>query len=271
VSLDDLAVIVTSYSRPWYSQPVLESWSRARGIAGVHSFTLALGWHDKQAFTGQLRNLSAFREATGLGERARWLPDSSEAARSNGMHRVIAEAAQHVLEDPAVRFLVFGEEDITVSTDVLEYVTWAREVFAQDERVLCVCAHSPGGQGWDPKVPIEDADADQETVRLLPYFNSWVWGTWRERWERVLEPSWDWDCNSGGALDSGYDHNLHRRVIPQGNYLCAVPDASRSQNIGRDGGWAANPADFWLTQAPSFRADRGAVAYRLVTAREQAA
>ena len=271
VTLNNVAVVATAKSRPNYLREILSSWQKARGITDVHSFTLALGYDEGQ-FMSQLSAYDAFRSETGLGLRARVKIDSAAARASRGMGRAIGEAAVHVLADPAVEFLVFGEEDIIVSSDVLEYFAWARETFAADERVLCVLAHSAGGAGWDePGIGLRDGDADQEAVRLLPYYNGWIWGTWRDRWEKTLGPTWDWDVTSGGAMDSGYDHQIHRRVIPRGGYVCVVPDASRSQNIGRVGGWAAQEADFPGTQAASFRPERGAVTYRLREASERAA
>lgn len=269
----DLAVVVTALRRPQYFRQTLDSWRAARHLDEVHSFTIALGDPGGEKFVPMLNVVTQFREATRFdGKRAPLRPDSSAAIRSRGMGRAIGEAANHVLADPAVQFVVFGEEDIVVSSDVLEYMGWAREAFADDERVLAVCAHSVGGQGWDePGIGLTTADADQETVQLLPYFNPWVWGTWRDRWEQALRPQWDWEVNSGGPVDSGYDWNLHRRIIPQGGYVCVVPDASRSQNIGKDGGWAASPGMFESTQAASFRAERPPVAYRVGETREQAA
>lgn len=270
MNLESAAVIVTARSRPRYLEQVLGSWQHARGLDRLHSFTVALGW-DEGAWKAQLRVIDAFRVRSGLGSRVRIKADSEAARKSNGMHRAIAEAANHVLQDPAVQFVVFGEEDIAVSDDVLEYMAWARKEFATQGAVLAVCAHSVGGAGWDKREPADDADADQETVRLLPYFNPWVWGTWRNRWERLLEPTWDYECNSGGPMDSGYDHNIHRRLIPEGGLVCAVPDASRSQNIGQHGGWASTPETWAFSQAASFRPERGTVAYRLEGAPARAA
>lgn len=270
-TLSTVAIVSTAFARPQYLERVLSSWQKARGIRDIHSFTLALG-HHPPAFMDQIRLYDAFRRELGLADRGLLKPDSSAARASRGMHRAIGEAANWVLSrDPAIDFLVFGEEDIVVSSDVLEYMSWARGKFADNEQVLCVCAHSAGGQGWDPKRPIEDGSADQATVRLSPSFNAWCWGTWRDRWERILEPDWDWECSKGPRPDQmGYDWGIYHAVQREG-YLCMVPDASRSQNIGREGGWAANPADFPLTQAPSFREERPVGAYRLAGVTEQAA
>jgi len=267
VNLENVAIVMTAKSRPHYAHEVLSSWQATRGIGDVHSFTLALGDPGGDQFLSQLGHFDAFRKATGLGARGKVKVDSAAASKSRGMGRAIGEAAVHVLADPAVESIVFAEEDIAVSSDILEYMAWAFETFAADERVLCVLAHSVGGTGWDkPGIGALSADADQEAVRLLPYYNGWVWGTWRDRWEKALGSKWDWQCDSGGPMDSGYDHQIHRRIIPQGGYLCVVPDASRSQNIGREGGWAAKPEDFEGTLAASFRAERDPVAYRLESA-----
>ena len=270
MSLESAAVVVTAFRRPWYLEQTLGSWCKARGLDDVHSFTVALGWHP-DTWKAQLRVVEGFRQATGLGSRMRVKVDSDAARKSNGMHRAIGEAANAVLEDPAVEFVVFGEEDVIVSDDVLEYMMWARRELAADGRVLLACGHSVGAAGWDRHEPADDGDADQEAVRLLPYFNPWVWGTWRDRWETTLEPGWDWDCSKGPHPDQmGYDWGIHHTVRRE-DYLCAVPDASRSQTIGENGGWASSAQTWAFSQAASFRAHRGPVTYRLEAAAERAA
>lgn len=270
MTLESAAIIVTAYRRPWYLERTLASWRHARGLERVHSFTIALGW-DPDVAKAQLGVISAFREASGLGSRVKIAVDSEAARKSNGMHRAIGEAGNHVLKDSAAQFVIFGEEDVIVSGDALEYFSWARGQFAMERSVLAVCAHSPGAAGWDKREAADDADADQEAVRLLPYFNPWVWGCWQNRWEGVIEKTWDWGCDSGGATDSGYDWNVATRIIPEGGFTCAVPDASRSQNIGEHGGWASSAETWAFSQAASFRADRGTVAYRLEEAQDRAA
>lgn len=260
---NDTAIIVTAYRRPYYLRQTLESWRAARGVDTVRSFTVALGY-DRERHAELVQVIDEAR-ANGLPVRVK--PDSTAAARARGMGRAIGEAADFALADPGVRFVIFGEEDIVVSDDVLEYLAWARANATAD--VLAVCAHSTGGQGWDEGRPA--ADADQAAVRLLPYFNPWVWAITDRTWRETLRPAWDWECDSGGAMDSGYDWHIATRIVPggrpggrPGGWYCAVPDASRSQNIGRDEGWAADPADFAATQAPSFRAHRDPGGYHLV-------
>jgi FkbM family methyltransferase len=250
-----MALMTTACSRPHYLQASLTSWAKADHAEALSGFAVALGRSGKEAEQIDLIR----RMAPGAHI---WL-DSPQAAVANGMHRAIAEAATRAFNEFAADFLIFTEEDLAVSSDIVTYMAWGAEKFAGDKRVLAVCAHSRGGQGWDAHEPAQDAGADQELVRLVPYFNCWTWGTWRDRWFNTLLPRWDFDCTSGGPADSGYDWNIATRILPQGNFLCAVPGASRSQNIGEHGGWASTPQSFAFSQAQSFRERRPSPAYRL--------
>ena len=162
------------------------------------------------------------------------------------MGRAIGEAGNHVFADPAVEF-VDVRRGRRRGLQLTYWNTWPGPAGSSlsDERVLCACAHSVGGQGWDePGIGALNPDADQAAVRLLPYFNAWCWGVWRDRWESIMDPRGTGNVTRAARLRSGYDWKIHARIIPQGNYLVAIPDASRSQNIGQHGGWAASPADF---------------------------
>jgi hypothetical protein len=207
--------------------------------------------------------MDVIREAEqALGRRIVVLRDSPEAQASPGMHRALGEAIDRVTEDFAPEFVLCGEEDVIVSDDVLAYMAWAQVQYT--DSMLCICAHNRGGAGWDGlSAPRADQDADQEAVRLLPYFNPWVWCIWRNNWKAVLRPVWDWDCDSGGSSESGYDWNM-QRLASVGPWLNLVPDAARSQTIGEHAGVYSTPGIFPLQQAQSFRGHRERpVRYRL--------
>jgi hypothetical protein len=265
MDFSDMAVMVTAWRRPYYLEPVLASWARAEGIGDVRRFVISLGRTDRYEKQAALIERMRPRFPGGLE-----VLDQSEAAmRGDGIrvpfgpHRAIAEAANHVFADPGVKFLIFGEEDVQVSDDTLSWMRWAADRFADDTEVLAVLAHNQHGQGWDKPGPAGDANADQEAARLLPYFNPWCFGTWRDRWEKILEPEWDYGCNSGGPMDSGYDWAIQTKILPRHRMLCVVPDASRSQNIGQFEGWASSPQGVALAQAQSFRDHRDTPDYRL--------
>ncbi len=251
-----IALLITACKRPYYLKPTLTSWALADDANDLDGVVIALGRSPKEMEQREL-----IKELV-PGART-WL-DSDRAAASNGMHRAIAESASRIFRALKPDFLIFGEEDVVVSSDIVSYMTWAAEKFKDDPRVLLVNAHNRGGQGWDPHQPAEDAEANQNAVRLEPYMNAWVWGTWADRWEKVLEPNWDYECNSGEATTSGYDWQIATRIIPSGNFLAVVPDASRSQNVGRKEGWASSEWSFSFSQAQSFREKRDTTNYQLV-------
>lgn len=251
-----LSLLMMAKSRPYYLQSTLTSWALADGANEILSdVVVALGRSPREM---DQRNVV---KQIVPGARI-WL-DSDRANASNGVGRAMGEAADRIFIALKPDFLIITEEDIVVSSDTLRYMKWAAEKFRDDPRVLCVLAHNVGAAGWDEHKPAQDQDASQDSVRLLPYYNPWCWGTWADRWEKVLSPQWDWECNSGGAMDSGQDWNIATRIVPKGNYLCVVPDASRSQNIGRLEGWASNEESWSFSQSQSFRDKREISNYKL--------
>ena len=79
----------------------------------------------------------------------------------------------------------------------------------------------------------------------------------------MLLGTWDFDATKGDHPNRrGYDWEILRQIHTRG-LLSVVPRASRSQNIGQDGGYYARPELFDQTQSTSFRKHRDPVAYRL--------
>jgi hypothetical protein len=272
----DMVVIVMAWRRPYYLRRTLMSWAAVPEVKQIAKFAIGLGEHPKKG-----ENLAVVAEAEeAMGRSIDIWPDSPRAQASPAMHRPMGEAASLAWSHPEVGWVILCEDDSPVSDDVLRYQRWARDTFEGDPRVLLVCSHNipwvdsgPGvvdGYSLAPsdKVPHppDEADEDQNAVRLKQGFDSRSWGTWRGRWEQILEPTWDWECNSGGADDSGIDWNIATRVMPRGGYLSVVPDACRCLNIGRDEGVymiAADKPEGWVS-SQSFREHRGDVEYRIV-------
>jgi hypothetical protein len=242
-----MALMILAWRRPYYLERVLDSWSRALGVSQLRRIVIALGPSDRMQQQYEVVEKAQAKFALPLDVEVQ----SGAASASPGMHRAYGEGANIIFGyDKDLDFLVFGEEDIIVSDDVLLYMDWCRAEFRNDPGKLIACASGA----------TKDEDADQEAVTSRSdLFSPWVWGTWRGRWESVLEPNWDWDQNSGGPADSGFDHNITNRIMPRFGVSCLYPSASRSQNIGQQEGFYAPSDDeyFLSTQNPSFRASRG--------------
>jgi hypothetical protein len=248
MDLSGTSVVMTAWRRPGYLRRVLQSWAAADG-AGRIRFTIGLDPSDRQA--EMLAVINEAREQSALDIQVRENPERY------GVLVNPWETARRVFrENHDTEFLIFAEEDLLVSDDVLRYFYWADERFRYDSRVLAVCAHT----AQDGK-----EDADQEAVEIGERFRCWIWGTWRDRWEEILEGTWDKDYSSAQhkADGAGWDYNIDQRIIPRGGYKTVLPLASRSQNIGRFEGVHADPSQYAATVNPSFRSHRGPVSYRL--------
>jgi hypothetical protein len=248
--LKDATLLITAHRRPDYLRQTLASWAAVPEIGELRRVAVALGWSHR--FDDQLAVISAAELL--LGRPIDVIPDSPAARDSPGMHRALGEGIDAAFGDPRSDYVICGEEDVIVSDDVLAYMSWAMHWYQPD--VLAICAHNRGGAGWDGlDGPRDDKDAHQEKVRLLPYFNPWVWCVGRGQWLTKMRPVWDWDCDSGGDGDSGYDWSL-QRLSAVGPWRNLVPDAARSQTIGELSGVYSTPEIFPLQQSLSFREHR---------------
>ena len=250
MNLANTAVMMTAWRRPQYLARTLQSWAKVDGIKDVAAFRIYLDPSDR--LDKMLAVIASARGDYGL----------DITARVNQKHLGVSvnpvEGGTAVFSEyPEVDFIVMAEEDLIVAADTLRYLTWARDTFRDSPEVLIACAHSPDNP---------DPDADPGAVVLLPRFRVWIWGTWRDRWFKTLEPTWDRSYSTGtvGHQECGFDYNIDLRVIPEGGFVCALPLASRSQNCGRFEGVHSDPAAYESTQNPSFRHEFGEVEYRLV-------
>lgn len=251
--LSDVAIVTTAWKRPYYLEQTLAAWERVRGIEQVGRFCIMLGKSER--FAEALDVIDAF---------AARVPFDVTLHTDDGTlgpWRTNADGMSMAFADPAVSFAAIAEEDILPADDILELLAWGRDEFEDDPAVLVVNAHSRCGQGWDGPAVKDDPDADPALVRLAPYFNQWGWGTWRDRWENVLLPDWDYDGTSGHPMQSGHDWNIHLRTMR--GHVAVVPDASRAQHIGDLEAWAATAETLSWSKAASFREHREPVTFEV--------
>lgn len=226
-----MIIAFTINNRPQYLKETLESWSRVRGIGDAELL---------------FRCEPGCAEAVAVCRSADFAP----------AHYRVNEERAGVLANPWLAldkgfdwddFVILAEEDLIVSPDTLEYFTWAQR-YRDDPSVLGVTTHQhherPGGlAGAGPA----DWSADGG-------WHFWVWGTWKDRWDRLLRDDWDFTYreNGGGPSQRGWDWRIRNKlVIGQGMTMIA-PSLSRSQHIGRYGGSHCSPADFDVVASRCF-------------------
>lgn len=226
-------LVFTAYNRPRYFEQVMTAWSQVRGFADWQP-TVCL---EPSPFESTMSAI-----AGEVGADVRLNP------RKLGVLTNPWQALDTAFVDGA-DFVVLAEDDVLVSSDVLEYFTWAAQRFADNPHVLCVCAFSQTGH------------ADPTNVFLHDRFAPLVWGTWRDRWQGGLAATWDFDYSTGRAdgTPSGWDWNINLRVAAGRRFV--TPGQSRSDHIGQFQGTHMMPQDFPASRAVTFRQDRSTCGY----------
>ena len=245
-----ITLVTSAYRRPWYLERQFDGWVRCRGIdSKVSRMLVALGACER---TGdQMEVIKRF------GQRVPFPVDTYIDSPPAGPHTAIGNIIKRGFLTLGTDFVFFTDEDTLPADDTLELVGWAQEKFAGDPQVLSVNAHSECGQGWDGPYVLDDPRADPAIVRLKPYHNQWGWGTWADRWEKILGPEWDWDGRHRGC-----DWNIHR-LLNERRLLAVTPDASRTQHIGYRDGIFSNRETLAFCDAASFREHREPADYRV--------
>lgn len=245
---DDVAIMMTAWKRSQYLRKTLQSWAGVRGIGEVE-IVIALEPSERRD-----QMLAVVEEARATGVLNITVRENPE--RLGVLVNIVEAAGALFRERAALDYLVFAEEDLVVSDDTLEYLLWAGRRFRCEDDVLLVCAHAAEGA---------TSESDPAEVRLGDRFRCWLWATWRDEFERVLEPTWDRTYSSGEKPGDGvgWDCHIQERIIPRGGYRTVLPAASRSQNIGKFEGVHQAPAEYAGTLDPSFRSVFGVVDYQL--------
>ena len=219
-----LNVVMTAYRRPVYLRQTLESWLAVRGVENV-LFTFHVEPSDRR-----LQVMDAIKRAQ--------LPNYEVVSNQTrlGVLTNPWSAFENAFTLRGADFVVLAEDDVLVSDDVVEYLTWAAAEFRDDRQVMVVSAHSLIGGEPDGQVVREEG------------FSGLVWGTWADRWQGALSPTWDHDYSTGDhGHEAGWDWNIAKRVMPAAGAVQVRPVVSRSQHIGREGGAHMVAEDFALS------------------------
>jgi GNT-I family len=235
---ENVVTFTVSSQRQRYFRAALDSWSRCRGVSD---------WH-------LVFCLEPCRNSFPLADFTRWTRDtfaSSEVVVNDtrlGCSKNTRAALTRAFAGGA-RFAVLAEEDITVSSDVLEYFSWARGEYEADPDVLAVCAHAK-----------ESSEQDSSLVMRVPWFSPLVWGTWPDRWRSFINPRW----NGFDGNWEAWDTNL-RVHLQQENRVSIFPARSRSLHIGELSTLTPGPLAeylYGLSKSECFTSDYPAQKYR---------
>jgi glycosyltransferase involved in cell wall biosynthesis len=129
---------------------------------------------------------------------------------------VIKGVTKVLAESPAC---IVMEDDLETSPWFLDFMNKGLAVYADDPAVFSV-------SGYCPPICVPK-DYSAEGFRF-PRINSWGWGTWRDRWEKV-----DWEVKDFDRFIS--DKEAVKQLSHQGKDL---PVMLLKQQTGKIGSWA---------------------------------
>lgn len=225
----------TGYNRPDYFEKVIDSWNNVRGIEYVRTSL----------------HLEPSREST-----QRRMTETFKKLKSKSQEVVLNNNLQGVLVNPWLAltagfceddFVILAEDDVIVSSDVLEY--FRAMTGNLKHSTLAVCAFGTG-QGESGSAFRSDR------------FNPLIWGTTQDRWLYLLRDTWDKNYSTGNPDGScaGWDHNIQRIMDRTGMHVLR-PGHSRSDHIGEFEGTHMTPELFSSSRGPLFKQDRGPSEY----------
>lgn len=236
------AVFLTTYNRLPYLQQVLESWSHVRASEDWDLVAMI----EPSPIAGQI--VEEFDEFKRANQHLFRGVEVHVNPRVYGVLHHPWVGFERLLSMKNYDFVVRAEDDLVVSDDILEFFNFASEHYYETEDIATVHAFST--DSGDPASVVESQ-----------FFSPWLWGTWRNRWQNLIGPTWDHDYstfNEFSGNQSGWDWNLNTRIFPKLDLRSARPLVSRANNIGVHG-IHGTPDNF--VQSESFQAHRPAVTF----------
>lgn len=201
-----IAVAFTvSCQRPDYLRKTLASWRAVRG-------------------NGEARFIFCLEPGTGfpVGDFSRWAAGEFPGCtvEVNETRKGCMGNTRHALERAfaaGAEFAVVAEEDVQVSSDILEYFSWAQGQYLDDEDTVAVCAHAKSATAAEPS-----------SVVRAHWFSPLVWGTWPEKWQGFIAPRW----TAWAEYSQAWDGHLKQAIAESGKYSIH-PVGSRSRHFGK--------------------------------------
>lgn len=206
-------VFLTAANRPEYFREVMKSWESVR-------------WHDDWMFVLRIEPTEKLDEMLEIAESFQAFPiylTVNEQVIGAPRHPWVA--FEELFNTSFRDYVVSVEDDLLVSDDFLEYHRWAASEYQHDQEIGTVSSFSQTGSG-------------ASFVTRKEGFVSWGFGTWWDRWEDFISPTWDGNYSTFENYPgdrSGWDWNLNLRVLPSLGKKTIFPVESRIQNIGVHG------------------------------------
>jgi len=227
------AIFFTIYNRIEYLKPTLEQWLEVEDIV---DYDIYFRVEPSEILDDVLNEIELFRNKVNAHSHVIVNDQKQGCARNtwNGFNELFHRYS----------FVILTEDDILPSTDTCKYFTFLENKYREDDEVIIISAN------------YEFDGYSDLLVSKVGIFRGQIWGTWKDRWNKYIKDTWDFDYSSGeNGGPSGWDWNLSLRVLPNNNLKSIVPHSSRSQHVGVIG-LHCDESIFELTQMKSFKKER---------------
>lgn len=234
-----IELVFTAYNRPYYLEPVINSWNKVRGLQEIPATFFIEPSDQYNDIINSVFNLNTEVSTISNQERVGVLTNPW-----NALNTAFENGAD---------FTILAEDDVIVSEDTLEFFNWAAIEYQTSYKTLCVNAFSRLGSGKDNQVTSERS------------FSPLVWGVWKDRWETILKDSWDKDYSTGNTdgSEAGWDWNINR-ILQFREMNVLKPVNSRSDHIGEHAGTHMTPDVYDSSRGIDFQLVRGRQRYNEV-------
>jgi hypothetical protein len=195
------AISLCLWRRPNYTRTVLESLARCSEIGTYTIFAGIDGGGDASV----IKELNAFNACRVISVLRKQHVGCNENTKLT-----LAEAFQES------DYVIHIEDDTPIAPDALRFFEWANQ-FGSDKSVFTV-------SGWGVLPKPEPQPNDPARIFRIYNFSSWVWATWKDRWDEMLQ---NWSTR--GDMDHSWDCQLD---VIRGSRVQIQPVISRTTNIG---------------------------------------
>lgn len=231
-----LTVTFTVGHRHKYFEQVLDSWSAVRNKEDVvfHFSVEPTDWY--------------IGDGGNAARAEKWIKENKVIGRVHHNEKTFGVLHNPYVAltrafSPYIDYAILAEDDLVVSDDIIEYHKWAAAEYQSNPDISMICSFFEHAA---------DASLADKVVSVPGFASVWIWGTWRDRWNTIIEPTWDHDYSTGNETGpGGWDWNLNKRVLPSLGKSSVQPLNSRVLNIGAEGTHSSG-----LVPCPSFEAHR---------------
>lgn len=215
--LEYAPVVVFVYNRPNHTEELLDSLAKCRHADKTDVFVFADGPKNEAARENVSNVRSIIRKYEGTSQFSKYSIYESEI--NKGLAKSVISGVSEIISKYG-RVVVL-EDDLVVAPQFLDFMNGALEAYEKDETKFAIA-------GWS--YPLNELKKYDKDAWLFYRACSWGWGTWGNRWNKVV-----WDHDKAGFEEKLKNPVWVDKFCRGGNDL---PNMLKMQLEGKIDSWA---------------------------------